>query len=369
VGTDLEEEETLPVIVFIIILSILIFVHELGHFLVAKRLGIRVEKFALGFGPKLFSRKMGPTEYMLCAIPFGGFIKMAGDSAQEASGAQDEFLSRTPGERARVVFAGPVFNYILAFFSLWAVFYLGYPQLTTTIGELVEGMPALKAGLRVGDKIVSVDGEVVPYWKDLTKRIHAAKGETLNLSVARGEDRFEIALSPEAKEVETLWGRKVEVGLIGIKPSEEIVLVRHGFFESFWRGGKSLLQLTGQTLTAIYYIIAGTLSFRESVTGPLGIFFITSNAAKIGISAVIHVVGILSMSLAVFNVLPLPILDGGHIFLAGLEKLRGRRLAPRTEEVINNTGLSFLIILATFIFFNDLIRYGYWDKFLSLFVK
>ncbi len=356
-------------IVFLIILSLLIFVHELGHFLVAKRLGIRVEKFSLGFGPKLFSRKVGETEYMVSVIPFGGFIKMAGDNTQEASGAPDEFLSRPPGERARVVFAGPAFNYILAFLSLWCVFYFGYPRLTTTIGELMDGMPAQKAGLQVGDKIVAVDAQEVPYWQDLTRRIHAAQGEVLTFSVERGGERFELVMTPEAKEVETLWGRKVEVGLIGIKPSDDIVLVRYGLFESFWRGGRSLLELTGRTFTAIYYIIAGTLSFKESVTGPLGIFFITSNAAKIGFSAVVHVVGILSMSLAVFNVLPLPILDGGHIFLAGMEKLRGRPLAHRTEEIINNVGLSFLIILAIFIFFNDLLRYGYWDKFLSLFVK
>ncbi len=356
-------------IVFVVILSILIFVHELGHFLAAKRLGIRVEKFALGFGPKLLSRKVGDTEYMICAVPFGGFIKMAGDSAPEASGAADEFLSRPPGERARVVFAGPAFNYVLAFLCLWCVFYFGYPCLTTTIGELVDGMPAQEAGLRVGDKIVAVNGEEVPYWQNLTKRIHAAQDEELTFSVERDGARFELAMTPAAKEVETLWGRKVEVGLVGIKPSEEIVLVRYGFFESFVRGGKSLLSLTGRTFAAIYYIIAGTLSFRESVTGPLGIFFITSNAAKIGFSAVVHVIGILSMSLAVFNVLPLPILDGGHIFLAGLEKLRRRPLAVRTEEIINNVGLSFLIVLAVFIFFNDLIRYGYWDKFLSLFVK
>lgn len=356
-------------IVFAAILSILIVIHELGHFLVAKRLGIRVEKFALGFGPKLFSRKVGETEYLVCAILFGGFIKMAGDSAQEASGARDEFLSRSPGERAGIVFAGPMFNYILAFFSLWCVFYFGYPRLTNTIGELVAGMPAQKAGLQVGDKVVTVDGEPVPYWDDLIKRIHKAKGEALRLSVQRGDKRLELEMTPEAKEVETLWGRKVEVGLIGIKPSEDIVLVRYGFFEALGRGTASLLKMTGQTFVAIFYIITGTLSFKESVTGPLGIFSMTSIAVKIGFSAVVHVIGILSMSLAIFNVLPLPVLDGGHIFLAGIEKLRGRRLAQRTEEIINNIGLSFLIILAVFISFNDLIRNGYWDKFVSMFVK
>ncbi|MGE5279277.1 MAG: RIP metalloprotease RseP [Deltaproteobacteria bacterium] len=356
-------------IIFLLILSILILVHELGHFLTAKRFGIRVEKFSLGFGPKLLSRKIGDTEYMLCAIPFGGFIKMAGDNSLEATGARDEFLSRPPGQRAAVVFAGPAFNYILAFFSLWCVFVFGYPKMTSAIGELVDGMPAAKAGLAVGDRIVAVNGEEVSYWEDVTRRIHAAKGQQLDLAVARGEKRFDLVLTPEAKEVETLWGKKVEVGLIGIKPSDDIVLVRYGFFDAFRRAGTTLVSLTVKTLAAIFYIVAGTLSFRESVTGPLGIFFITSNAAKIGFSAVVHVIGILSMSLAIFNVLPLPVLDGGHIFLAGLEKLRGRPLPQRAEEIITNVGLSLLIVLAVFIFFNDLIRYGYWDKFLSMFAK
>jgi len=356
-------------IAFILILSILILVHELGHYIWAKRLKIKVEKFSLGFGPKLLSKKIGETEYMLCAIPFGGFIKMAGDSAEEFHGEPDEFLSRKPGERAGIIFAGPFANYILAFLSLWMVYYLGYPKVTTTVGELVEGMPAAVAQLKVGDEIVEVDGVKVRYWDEMAKAIRARKGETLHLKVLREKEELSLALTPEAKEVETVWGKKVEVGLIGVKPSGDIVKVRYGFWDSFGKGLGNLIQMTGMTLLAIFYIIIGTMSFKESVTGPLGIFLIASNAAKVGFSAVLHVIGILSMSLAVFNLLPLPILDGGHIFLAALEKIRKRPLARRTEEVISNIGLSFLIVLAIFIFFNDLIRYGYWDKMLAFFLK
>lgn len=354
-------------VIFLLILSVLILVHELGHFWVAKRLGIRVEKFSLGFGPKLFSRKIGETEYMLCAIPFGGFVKMAGDSAPEHRGERFEFLSRGPGERAQIVFAGPLFNYVLAFFCLWAVFYLGYPRVTSKIGDLIPRMPAQQAGLLAGDRITAVDGVAVTYWDDLTKLIHKKKDQDVRLTVVRAQQTMELTLTPEMRQVETIWGKQVSVSLIGIKPSDDIVLVRYGLLEALARGTKSLFQMTAMTVKSIFYIILGTMSFKESVTGPLGIFFIATNAAKMGFSAVLHVIGILSMSLAVFNLLPLPILDGGHIALAGLEKIRRRPISRRAEDILTNVGMSFMILLAVFILCNDIVRYGYWDKFLAFF--
>jgi len=294
---------------------------------------------------------------------------MAGDNTEEFKGRQDEFFGRSPGHRARIIFAGPFFNYVLAFFCLWMVYFLGFPKFTTIIGELIPGMPAEVASLKVGDNVLEVNGVKVVFWEDLTKNIHASKGKTLKLHVKRGLAEFDTELTPQMKKVETVFGKQVEVGLIGIKPSEDIIKVRYGLGEALVKGTKSLIEMTIATLAAIFYIVAGTISFKESVTGPLGIFFIATNAAKIGFSAILHVVGILSMSLAIFNLLPLPILDGGHIALAGLEKLRKKPLGQKTEDVINNIGLSFLIILAVFIFCNDLIRYGYWDKFMALFVR
>ncbi|MFH0877100.1 MAG: RIP metalloprotease RseP [Candidatus Omnitrophota bacterium] len=356
-------------IVFVLTLSVLILIHEFGHFLAARQLGIRVEKFALGFGPKILSKKVGDTEYMLCAIPFGGFIKMAGDNNEECKGRADEFLARRPGHRAQVIFGGSLFNYILAFFCLWFVYFLGYPRSTTTIGELVNGMPAQTAGLQAGDKVLEVDGQPVLFWNELTKKIYAKKGELLRLKVRRQAQEFEIELTPQMKQVETAWGKKVELGLIGIRQSDEVIKVRYGLGEALVRGARELVQMTVMTVVSIFYIVTGTMSFRDSVTGPLGIFFITSGAAQLGFSAVLQVAGILSMSLAIFNMLPLPILDGGHMVLLGLERLRKRPLPVKVEEVINNIGLSFLIVLAIFIFGNDILRYGYWDRLLAMIGK
>ncbi len=356
-------------IIFILILSVLILVHEMGHFITAKRAGIKVEKFSLGFGPKIVSKKIGDTQYMLCAIPFGGFIKMAGDSREEFSGASYEFFSRAPGVRARIIFAGPFFNYILAFLCLWMVYYLGVPKLSSKVGEVIAGMPAHAAGMRQGDKVVEINGKKIDFWDELSKDIHEQTGSVVSLKVVRDSKELEFSLIPQAKEVDTIWGKKAEVGLVGIKPSDEVIKVRYAFWEALVKGSWNLLNMTAMTIVAIVSIITGTMSFKESVTGPLGIFFITTNAAKLGISAILHVVGILSMSLAVFNLLPLPVLDGGHIFLAGLEKIRKKAIAPKIEDIISNVGMSFLIVLAVFIFFNDLIRYGYWDKFLAVFTK
>lgn len=356
-------------VIFILILSVLIVVHELGHFLVAKRLGVKVEKFSLGFGPKLLSRQFGQTEYLVCAIPFGGYVKMAGDTPEEYQGHKDEYFAKKPGERARIVFAGPLFNYLLAFVCLWLVFILGFPRVTNKVGELIEGMPAVSAGVEKEDVIFAVDGVAVEFWDDLTKKIHAKAGQSVRLGIQRADRKLELEITPQDKSVETIWGKKVSVGLIGIRPSEEFVKVRYGVGKAFVKAGENLFQMTQMTLKAIFYLIVGTMSFKDSVTGPLGIFFITSNAAKIGFSAILHVVGILSMSLAIFNLLPLPILDGGHIMFMALEKLRRKPLTPKAEERLNNIGMSFLIILTVFIFCNDLVRYGYWDKVLTFFSR
>jgi regulator of sigma E protease len=356
-------------IIFILILSILILVHELGHFLAARQLGIRVEKFSLGFGPKLLSKKQGETEYMLCAIPFGGFVKLAGDTREELTGKEDEFLGRSVGHRARVIAAGSIFNYILAFLCLWLVFFFGFPRFTTVIGELVPNMPAQKSGLLTGDKILEIDGEKVAFWEDITKRIYAKKGEPLSLKVLRGSSELQYTLTPEQKQLPSVLGKKVEVGLIGIKPSDNIITVRYGFWVACGKAIVNLLQMTYMTLVSIFYILIGAMSLKESFTGPIGIFFAATGAAKIGFSAVVHLIAVLGMSLAIFNLLPFPVLDGGYLALLGLEKLRKKTLSPKVENVIMNTGASFLIVLAVFIFGNDLVRYGYFDKLLGLFIK
>ncbi|MFC1755142.1 RIP metalloprotease RseP, partial [Thermoproteota archaeon] len=158
-------------IIFITILSILIFVHEMGHFLMARRQGIRVEKFSLGFGPQLFGFVRWGTNFKICLIPFGGYVKMAGDSRQECKGESWEYFSKSPGQRAKVVFCGPLFNYILAILFLWVVYCVGYPQLSPVIGEVIDGKPAQEVGIKVDDRIIEINGKKIKYWEDVLVNI------------------------------------------------------------------------------------------------------------------------------------------------------------------------------------------------------
>jgi regulator of sigma E protease len=347
----------LTLLLFILILSILIVVHELGHFFAAKRVGVRVEKFSMGFGPQLWKRKKGDTEYSIAAIPLGGFVKLAGDNLEEYTGKPDEYYSKTPGERFQIIFLGPLLNYILGFLFFWLIFFTGYPTLTTKVGGLLDGMGAKEAGLQVGDKIMAIDGKPVYYWDDMQALIRSKKTkDTLRLSIARNDLNLDVDVRIREKQVDDQMGAKRKIGLIGITPYDEIVKVRHGFFASCWLGLRQTWELTRITYLGLWRMITGKLSVRDSVTGPLGIFYITSKAASIGIIAILHLIAILSISLGLFNLLPLPIMDGGHIFLLGLEKLRGKALSAKTENIITKVGIYMVVTLAVFVTYNDIVR-------------
>ena len=356
----------ISILVFIITLSILIIVHEFGHFIAAKRLGVRIEKFSLGFGPKIFKKNIGGTDYILSLIPLGGYVKMAGDSLEDFKNKEDEFLSLAPGKRAKIIAAGPLLNYVLAFFCFWVVFFIGYPTLTNKVGELIENFPAKTAGVLAGDKIIMVDTHPVKYWDEISEIIHNKKHEPVELLIIRNKLPRRLKIYPKLQKTKNIFGKEITISLIGIRPSEEVIKVKNGLFASLFLGSKRLVDLTGLTLRGVWYIITGSLPLRESVTGPLGIFSILSEAAHLGLSILINVIGILSMSLAIFNLFPLPVLDGGHIFLLLVERIRGKRFSQKIEDAISQFGLSLLILLAIFIFYNDLVRFGVFEKVLKL---
>lgn len=356
-------------LVFIFILSTLILVHEFGHFAAARKMGVRVEKFSLGFGPQLFRIKRKGTEYALSVIPLGGFVKLAGDSLEEFTGKKDEYYAKPPGKRFHIIFWGPLLNYCLGFLFFWLIFFVGYPSLTTKIGGLIDDFGAKEAGLQVGDKITAVDGKKVEYWEDLQRVIYSKRSDDkVSLSVLRNSKEFSAEVSIKEKEYSDQLGQKRSVGLLGITPFDEIIEVKHGFLQSFVLSAKKTWELTSMTYKGLWRIITGKLSVRDSVTGPLGIFYITSKVAKLGVIAVLHLIAVLSVSLAIFNLLPLPIMDGGHILLLGLERLRGRALSIKSEQVISRIGFSMIICLAALVTFNDIARL-FGDKITKFFGK
>lgn len=347
-------------IIYFLILGILIVVHELGHFICAKKVGVRVEEFSVGFGRKLFTRKKKGTEYSVSLVPLGGYVKLAGDSLEEYKGKPDEYLNKPPMQRAAIVFCGPLLNYVLGFFFFWLVFFAGYPTLTSTVGALVDGMGAQAAGVQAGDKIISVDGKKVSLWEDIQDSIYDKKaGDIVSITVERTGKELNFDINIKEKEFNDILGKKKSIGLIGIEPkSDELVKVRHGFFESLLLGAEKTWLLTKLTYQSLWWMISGKLSLKESVTGPLGILLITSNVASQGIIAVLNFIALLSISLGIFNLLPLPVLDGGHILFLMIEKLRGKNFGLKTERIITRLGISLLILLALVVTYNDILRFG-----------
>ncbi|MEW6101632.1 MAG: RIP metalloprotease RseP [Candidatus Omnitrophota bacterium] len=356
-------------LLFLFILGVLIIVHEFGHFIVAKRTGVLVEKFSIGFGPVILRRKKKDTEYCISAIPLGGYVKLAGDSLQEYTGKPNQYYAQAPGKRFHIIFFGPLLNYILGFLFFWLVFFIGYPSFTTKVGGLIDGFGAKEAGIKAGDMIAAIDGKKVSSWEEMQKIIQAKKKEEeVRLSVIRDSSELLVSVTIKEKEFPDQIGRMQSVGLIGIEPSEDLTKVRYGFTDSFLLGLRKTWDLTVITYQAFLRMLTGKLSMRETVTGPLGIFYITSKAASVGLVAVLHLMAVLSISLAIFNLMPFPVLDGGHIFFLLIEKLRGKPFGVRTEQLVSQVGFTLIICLALFVTYNDILRL-FGDKIQNFFVK
>ena len=344
----------------IIILSALIIVHEFGHFIVARRVGVKVEKFSLGFGPKLFSIKRGDTLYQLCAIPLGGYIKMAGDEYGEYKGAKDEYLAQKPENRAKIIVAGAGLNYLLGFVFFSFALLLGIPDSTTRVGEVVPGYPAFDAGILPKDKIIAVDGKKVEFWIEMVGLIHGKKGAKVNIALSRADKLIELEMPTKLEAIETTGGRR-EISLIGIKQGR----LKYGLKDAFVVGIKDYLKTTLFYYKTLGLMFSGRISFKRSVAGPIGIYYITTGAATAGLGPLLYVLAILSLSLSVINLLPFPVLDGGHLAFIALEKIRGKALNRNTEELITRAGMSLLIALALFTIYNDMVNFSILDNFLN----
>ena len=344
---------------FGLILSFLIFVHEFGHFIVARRLGVRVECFSLGFGPRIFGWKRGETDYRLSLIPVGGYVKLAGETAEAPlTGKPWEYLSQPIVNRVSIVAAGPLVNYIVAFFLFFAIFVTGNPQSSNKIGQVIEKFPAEQAGLRSGDRLVAVEGQPTPYWEDVQRRISShLEGGKLPFEVEREGKRFTLSIMPKVVEEKDPFGKVTRRALIGIAASDEMLFVRYPVSQALAKASRQIFSLTAMTLKALGKLVTGGLAMRESLTGPVGIFFITRQAAHLGFPFLLQICAILSASLAIFNFLPIPALDGGHLLFLGLEALKGRPISERVQELSRQIGFYFLIGLMVFVLYNDLVRH------------
>ena len=347
----------LTFLVVIIVFSVLILVHELGHMFAAKRMGVKVEMFSLGMGKKLFGKKIGDTEYIISAFPLGGYVKMAGDELTGKKGAANEFYSKSPLKRFVIIVAGPLTNYIFAFILFAIVFIMGVPMLTTKVGAILPDYPAGMSGIRVGDEITQIDGEKVEYWNELVAIVQRdTAGLPLDFEVERDSKTVHFKITPKVSSRKNIFGEEVSVGMIGISPKESIVFVKHTPFEAVTLGGKRLLELTAITYKGLWRIITGGISFKESVSGPIGIAKVIGDAARAGIVSVLATMAYINMALAIFNLLPIPVLDGGHIIFLIIEKLKGRPVSAHVQEMASQIALYALIALMLFASWNDISR-------------
>jgi regulator of sigma E protease len=345
----------------IIVLGILVFVHELGHFLLAKKLGVAVLKFSLGFGPKLVGKKIGETEYQIAVFPLGGFVKPLGEDPQEEIKEEDRHRSlwaQPIWKRALIIGAGPFFNFFLAaaIFSLINIF-VGVPlPPSSRIGEVSPGLPAEQAGLRKGDVILSINGEDTSKWDNLSTIIRSSKGKDLFLKVKRDGEIFEVKVTPKPSTQKNLFGEDIQTFIIGITPYDEVVVqkvnpviaVGTGILQT-WHG----IQLM---VIGIVKIIERVIPAKE-IGSPIMIAKLAGEQAQKGILSLAIFTAIISINLGLINLFPIPILDGGHFLFLGLEAVFRKPLSIKKMEIAQQIGLIFLIFLMLFAIYNDLIRY------------
>ena len=333
----------------VVVFGLLIFIHELGHFLVAKKVGILVHEFSLGFGPKIFGHKRGETIYNLRLLPLGGFVRMAGmdPNEEEDTGVpiNRTFNYKTAMQRASVIVAGPLMNFVLAIVLFAFIFMLqGMPYVTTEVGEVIKGFPAEKAGLRAGDRIVAVNNRSVEDWNQLVLETNKYPGEPLNLTVQRGSEQVKLSVTTVKDETGQYK--------IGIKPTEPLVKKLNPL-AALAAGTSFTVQISGLILSFIGQMF--TQQAPVDLGGPVRVVNEISKAAAFGIYQLMQLAAFLSINLGLFNLLPIPALDGSRVLFLLWEKVSGRPVEPSKESFIHLIGFGLLLLLMVVITYNDIV--------------
>ncbi len=336
----------------------MIFVHELGHFLFAKWFGVGVLKFSLGFGPRLIGRKVGETEYLISLIPLGGYVKLLGESESDELSPEDEkgsFQNQPVFKRMGIVLAGPLFNFLFAIVAFTLIYSVGVPAHTSRIGTVLENTPAHAAGIRSGDIITAIEGKKISKWSELADMIYESGGRDLVVTVDRGGTVLDFNVVPEKTEGQNIFGEVVESYKIGISVSDEQVTERVNPLRAFSQGVTQtwwFTKLTGLTVVKIFQRVVSP----KTLGGPIMIAQMSGQYAKQGFVPFLFFMAILSINLGVLNLLPIPVLDGGHLLFYGIEALTGREVNLKWREMAQQAGFFILIMLMIFVFYNDIVR-------------
>lgn len=377
------------VIYAIIVLGILIFVHEFGHFIVAKLFNVKVEKFSLGFGPKLFGKQIGETEYLVSAFPLGGYVKMFGeggfieggeehhkgadhaddDGRDEESGELVEaprelteaekarsFAHKPPLARIAIVMAGPVFNLVFAWMIFILLCMLGVPTVTARIGEVIKDKPAAKAGVLKNDIVTSINGTKITQWDEISGQIAAGKGQPVVLAVKRDGKELQFTITPEARVSKNLFGESVKGHAIGIAAAGEVVTEYFGPAQAVIKGTAQTWKVIDLTFMSLVKLVQRVVPM-DSVGGPIMIAKMAGETAQMGGTSFLAFMALLSVNLGVLNLLPVPVLDGGHLFFFFCELIFRRPVNQKVREYAQQIGLFLLLSLMVLAFYNDIVRY------------
>lgn len=369
---------------FIVALGPLIFVHELGHFLFAKLFGVRVEKFSLGFGPKLIGKKIGETEYLLSAFPLGGYVKMFGEggyiegedgnNVTEADIVSDDDSSLgavrelTEEEKTRsfahkpvlsrivIVMAGPLFNLFFAWLIFIVLCMTGVPAVTSKIGDALKDKPAAKAGIQKGDVVVAINGKPINRWEQIAEGVGASKGHPLTVTVRRESLDLTFSITPEARISKSPFGENVNGYAIGVASAGEMTTEYFGPVEALVKGTEQTCKVIELTFMSLVKM-AQRIVPMDSVGGPIMIADMAGKMAESGGASFVAFIALISINLGVLNLLPVPILDGGHLLFFFMELIFRRPLPQKIREYSQQVGMAMLLALMVLAFYNDIVRY------------
>ncbi len=360
---------------FLVALSVVVFVHEFGHFFVARRCGVRVETFSIGFGPELFGRtdRRG-TRWKFSIIPLGGYVRMfgEGDTMQAVEGGnatsdgepreltQEErnvsFKHKTLRQKSAIVFAGPAVNLLFAIAVFWGMFVLvGRPITEPIVGTIVEGSAAADAGLMPDDRILAIDGSLIDRFEDIQSIVQIGNGAPLSLTIGRDTTELNIIVTPRPVDGTDPFGNAQRRFLIGISPSGQTRIADLGPIAAFGVAIEQTYDIIEGTAIAVSQIVSGERG-TEDLGGPIRIAKFSGQAAKTGAVGFILFMAILSINLGIINLFPVPLLDGGHLLFYAIEAVRGRPLSDQAQEWGMRVGLALVVALMVFVTWNDIVH-------------
>jgi regulator of sigma E protease len=361
---------------FLVALTVVVFVHEFGHFIVARRNGVRCQAFSIGFGPELFgyTDKLG-TRWKFSLIPLGGYVKMFGEAEtmQAVEGGKEgeekavpreltpdekkvSFKHKTVGQRAAIAVAGPAVNFLFAIVVFWVTFmFVGRPITEPVIGKVVESSAAADAGLMAEDRVLSIDGTTIDRFEDIRSVVQLSTGAPMSVVIKRGGEEMTLSVTPRQSTDKDAFGNVQKVFLLGIQNSGETRYKELGPVGALGESLSQTYEIVRGTTVALSQIVAGTRG-TEDLGGPIRIAKYSGQAAKTGAAGFIIFLAILSLNLGFINLFPVPLLDGGHLLFYAIEAARGRPLSERAQEWGLRVGLALVLALMLFVSWNDIVH-------------